>query len=82
MALALQPQPVLIIGIKSIAGALGVGVPMAHRLLKAGRLPAYKLEGQHWVSTRASLESWAEEEIARRARLPVPAASGEDAVNT
>jgi excisionase family DNA binding protein len=65
MQLHPEQQPILLIGVKQIAAALGIGSVRVRRMLKAGQIPAYMLDGKYWVSTRTVLESWAAAEVAR-----------------
>ncbi len=54
-------DPVLIVGTRRIAAALGLSVTMTkRRLLGKPGFPAWKMKPRgQWITTRANLEEWA-----------------------
>ncbi|MCL2028907.1 MAG: hypothetical protein FWG97_00575 [Deltaproteobacteria bacterium] len=63
-----KPEPILLIGINSIAKALGVSLSRVRGVyLKRRDFPARKeREGGPWITTRKSLAAWAEGYVSPR----------------
>jgi hypothetical protein len=54
-----NPQPILLIGIRQIGEAMGIGRHEVNRLLREPGFPVYRLSNR-WVTTYSKLERWAE----------------------
>jgi hypothetical protein len=61
-----KDDEILISGLKNIAAALGVSVPVLIKMMKMDGFPFFQIEGGTYYTTSGALADWAEKMTTRK----------------